>query len=837
MLTGREEEALNALERALVVDPDAYNALVNLGVYYQNRGELETAKEKFLRALEVEPSRHSLHVQVAFLLPPTLGSDSEILAARNTFERNLDALLDPDKRESHSPLVPRDLRIAEPLRSLEQTSKFYLQYHGVNDRAVQKKTASLMRMTSPSLHWVAPFLKQPPSRASSERRLRIGFISKFFVVNHAHGQLLHGVIEHLPRDRFEVFIFNIANPREPLNEPLMDAADHVIPIALSLPEARDRIAAQELDVLVFADIMSEQMNYFLAFSKLARIQCVFWGNPITSGIDTIDYFMTADATENENTQIHTHYSEQAVLLGGQGIWYEEIDVPAEEDRPPRAAYGLQDSWLLYACPQSVFKLHPRFDRALKRILEANDHAHVMFVEGRNPKWTESVRRRLNNTMPHMKERIHFMPRVPGSTPFLKMISVADVVLHPFPFGGSKTSADALALHLPLVVLKEKFLRGHMAPAFFRTMDLEHLVMKTEDDYVNFAVQLADRAQREAFSSLLRQRVPRIWRNMTYVLDWGRFFERAIASVEWQPDDQTRAWLLQQDHLAAAAVNSGLTNAHLVPQSEQPSLSYQPAIAAQVGKLGQQAVQFYNAGRVKEAIAALEQAIALDPTNAGLFNDYGAVLKNEWRLDESRAAFRSAIKLKPTGYATAYQNLGVVCAAQKLFDESLDSYAHALQLTPDPEKHDQLIYNIGGLLRDMHDASSIDVMAKLCRLQHYVLLERESTALARAGSNTSQYGRSLDPLAAVVALALIDVDNTAAMPLEARNGIFALLENDLGFRDLQIAIAQRAGALENAGAVEAENLLADVLRVRKLYPQAGLTAQSYTCFEHGACCRL
>ena len=88
---------------------------------------------------------------------------------------------------------------------------------------------------------------------------------------------------------------------------------------------------------------------------------------------------------------------------------------------------------------------------------------------------------------------------------------------------------------------------------------------------------------------------------------------------------------------------------------------------------------------------------------------------------------------------------------------------------------QLIYNIGGLLRDMHDASSIDVMAKLCRLQHYVLLERESTALARAGSNTSQYGRSLDPLAAVVALALIDVDNTAAMPLEARNGIFALLE--------------------------------------------------------------
>ena len=93
--------------------------------------------------------------------------------------------------------------------------------------------------------------------------------------------------------------------------------------------------------------MSEQMNYFLAFSKLARIQCVFWGNPITSGIDTIDYFMTAEATENENTQINQHYSEQAVLLGGQGIWYEEIETPDINDLPSREDYGFDDNWLLY----------------------------------------------------------------------------------------------------------------------------------------------------------------------------------------------------------------------------------------------------------------------------------------------------------------------------------------------------------------------------------------------------------------------------------------------------------------------------------------------------------
>ncbi len=85
------------------------------------------ARDKFLQALAVEPSRHSLHVQIAFLLSPVMGSDAEIATVRARFESNLDALLDPARREAHDPPAPRDLIIEEPLRSLEQTSTFYRQ--------------------------------------------------------------------------------------------------------------------------------------------------------------------------------------------------------------------------------------------------------------------------------------------------------------------------------------------------------------------------------------------------------------------------------------------------------------------------------------------------------------------------------------------------------------------------------------------------------------------------------------------------------------------------------------------------------------------------------------
>lgn len=54
-------------------------------------------------------------------------------------------------------------------------------------------------------------------------------------------------------------------------------------------------------------------------------QLAFWGNPITSGSPHIDYFVSSDIMEHPyRTRIpesDVPYSEQVVLVEGQGIWY------------------------------------------------------------------------------------------------------------------------------------------------------------------------------------------------------------------------------------------------------------------------------------------------------------------------------------------------------------------------------------------------------------------------------------------------------------------------------------------------------------------------------------
>lgn len=54
-------------------------------------------------------------------------------------------------------------------------------------------------------------------------------------------------------------------------------------MSLNLTLAKNTIAALHLDALIFADHLSEGTSNALTFMRLAPIQALFWGNPVTSG--------------------------------------------------------------------------------------------------------------------------------------------------------------------------------------------------------------------------------------------------------------------------------------------------------------------------------------------------------------------------------------------------------------------------------------------------------------------------------------------------------------------------------------------------------------------------
>ncbi len=74
----------------------------------------------------------------------------------------------------------------------------------------------------------------------------------------------------------------------------------------------------------------------------------------------------------------------------------------------------------------------------------------MLVEDRRVQWTQKLEMRMRANMGSAYDQVIVYPRLPNSDTFMSFISVADVLLHPFPFDGSKTSADGLAMGVPVV---------------------------------------------------------------------------------------------------------------------------------------------------------------------------------------------------------------------------------------------------------------------------------------------------------------------------------------------------------------------------------------------------
>ena len=140
------------------------------------------------------------------------------------------------------------------------------------------------------------------------------------------------------------------------------------------------IAELGLDILIYADLGMEGITYTLAFSRLAPVQCVMWGHPSTSGISTIDYFLSSELAEADSAEVN--YSEKLIRFKNLPLYYFR---PPTAPQRVREDFNLPSDTHVYGCPHSTFKLHPQFDFVIGELTVSSDSrdANVRRDEIRN----------------------------------------------------------------------------------------------------------------------------------------------------------------------------------------------------------------------------------------------------------------------------------------------------------------------------------------------------------------------------------------------------------------------------------------------------------------------
>ncbi len=510
-LENRWDEGEQRFRRALAIIPTHADASLNLGRVLKSQGNLEEARECFENALAVRPS-NLLKIHLATLLSPIYQSTEELLTARLQFQESVDRLV-------------REGVALDPAHEI-LPNNFYLPYQGLNDRDLQQQFARLYPTVDCS--------HSSATGSSQINRLRIGVLSKHLKA-HTIGRLMQGTIAGLSRDQFEVVVLAIGHgPADDMARSIRDCADEYVALPDQLAAARSRIAAARLDILFFCDLGMDPLSFSLAFTRFAPVQCVTWGHPVTSGIPTVDYFISSALVEPEDAE--SHYSERLVQLAGLPTCYRRPQLPAV--LKSRTELGLDEQAHLYICPQSLFKLHPDFDGLLHEILTQDPLGQLILMEGAYPDWTASLKRRFGRTLPDVLGRVRFVPGL-SHADFLNLLAVCDVMLDPLHFGGGNTTYEALSAGLPIVTLPGAFMRGRCTLACYQQMGIRDGVAQNTTEYVQLALRLGtDPAYRAMVRERIQRQSPALFDDADTLRELETFFVDAVTAARegrvWSP---------------------------------------------------------------------------------------------------------------------------------------------------------------------------------------------------------------------------------------------------------------------------------------------------------------
>lgn len=510
-----------AFRRAVALDPQLALAHANLGALLLDRDARAEAKAAYAAALALAPGNVGARMGVCFAeLPILYDAHEAIEAARTQYARALDdmvAALDLD-----APGIAANVAAAVGLQQ-----PFFLPYQARNDADLQRRygafVAGAMARTYP--HWSQPLA--PPPRAP-DGRLRIGFVTGYFR-QHSIWKLFRGWIESLDRKRFAVTGYMTAMADDAQTREARAACDAFVEGLPGFEALAARIFADRPHALIYPEIGMDPISHKLAALRLAPVQCTSWGHPETSGLPTVDWFLTSDLMEPPGEA--TRYTERVLRLPGLSIDYAPPAVtPALIDA---AQYGLRADAMRFLCCQSIFKYLPQDDDVLARIAASVPDSQFVFLgHPTAPQLTQRFKARLAKAFAARgaspERQLAMLPPL-DLAHYAGLNRVCDLFLDSLRWSGGNTALEAIAQGLPVLTWPGELMRGRHSAAILTMAGLEDGIAASPDAYVAKAVAFAnDRAALAAYAARTVERRPLLWRDARTTAALGDFLARVGA---------------------------------------------------------------------------------------------------------------------------------------------------------------------------------------------------------------------------------------------------------------------------------------------------------------------
>lgn len=451
-LLGRQAESIEALEKAQNLAPESFRARFNM---------------------------------LDILCPIIYRNESEIASSRETYSRQLNELCEASNLNSPEAIE----------RAAEAVGKypFHLAYQGYNDSLLQRKYGNLVCRIQASQYPQFSQPLRPPPRSPGEP-LRVGIVSGFFC-NHSNWKMrIKGWLEQIDKERFELYGYYTGTTSDDCTNSAKGGVTRWIEEPIHFTKLCEEIRADNLHVLIYPEIGMNRKAIRLSSLRLAPVQCTTWGHPTTSGLPTMDYFLSSELMEPADGE--SHYSETLIRLPNLGVYYSFPELePAEMTR---ADFGLKEDAILYLCLQSLFKYLPQYDDVLPRIASSTGNCQFVFISGMESRPVVDIfRRRLADAFSryglNCNDYVVILPFLDGKM-YGALNRLGDIFLDSIGWSGCNTTLEAIICNVPIVTLPGCLMRGRHSMAMLKMMGITETIAESIDDYISIAALIGTDAK-------------------------------------------------------------------------------------------------------------------------------------------------------------------------------------------------------------------------------------------------------------------------------------------------------------------------------------------------------
>jgi protein O-GlcNAc transferase len=474
------EEAERLLELVVGSEFETEQLYWILYEIYRRSGKNDESLKIITRGARKYENSSILRFKQKLAVPLLYENEAEIYFYRERFTQEMQELTS-QKIVNNTPDEIKQL-----VDALGNHNNFFLSYQGYNDLSLQEKYGCFV-------HKIMNYgIKDSENILSirnknDSKRIKIGYASYCFF-GHTVCKLFQGWIKYANVEEFEIFVYHFGETYDSYTRNIESYCEHFYHLPFRFDDAYKQILKDQLDILIYPEIGMDNKTIKLAALKLAPVQCMAWGHPVTSGLPNIDYFLSSELMEPENAT--DHYSEKLIKLPHIGIAYEMPIIPSNP--LTRDDFKIRPDSVVYLSCQSIFKYLPQYDFIFVDIAKRVPNAQFVFISPQSLALANKFQHRMRRAFAAYNlsfDDYCIMVPQQDTIGYFSLNLVSNIFLDTLSWSGGNTTLEALACDLPIVTYPGEYMRGRHSYAMLRRIGIDETIATSFESYIDIAVQL------------------------------------------------------------------------------------------------------------------------------------------------------------------------------------------------------------------------------------------------------------------------------------------------------------------------------------------------------------